>query len=87
MAKALKELGLKQSPFDKCLFYSDTIIMAILCVNDAGLSFKNVTNIELFFEKLKAKGFEFTREGNFADFLGIKFEQCGDADSTLLNLI
>ena len=72
--KAFCELGFKKSPFDPCLLYKEDM-MVVLYVDDAGISFKNESDIDPLIKSLEAKGFSLTKEGSFEEFLGIKFEQ------------
>jgi len=71
---ALKELGFKSSSLDPCFLYTDTM-MIVLYVDDAGIAAKDPNDIDRLIEKLREKGFILTKEGTFAEFLGIKFEQ------------
>jgi hypothetical protein len=72
--KALKELGLKPSQHDQCLFYTKNL-MIVLYVDDAGIVVSMIELINEFIDGLKAKGFELTKEESFSEFLGIKFEE------------
>jgi hypothetical protein len=78
--KALKELGLKLSQHDQCLFYMREL-MIVLYVDDAGIAVPTIELIDKFINGLKAKGFELTKEGSFSEFLGIKFEEDTSAGS------
>jgi hypothetical protein len=71
---ALKELGLKPSKYDQCLFYKKDL-MIVLYVDDAGIAAPTIELIDEFIDGLKAKGFKLTKEGSFSEFLGIKFEE------------
>ncbi|KAI2509754.1 hypothetical protein MHU86_4607 [Fragilaria crotonensis] len=64
--------GLKQSATDSCLLYSKTI-MIVLYVDDLGIAYSNKKDLDKLFQDLTDLGLEFTREGTFTDFLGIKF--------------
>ena len=70
--EALLKQGLKQSATDPCLLYSSTI-MIVLYVDDLGIAYSNKKDLEKLFKDLTDLGLEFTREGTFTDFLGIKF--------------
>ncbi len=70
--EALLLQGLKQSATDSCLLYSKTI-MIVLYVDDLGIAYSNKKDLEKLFQDLTDLGLEFTREGTFTDFLGIKF--------------
>jgi hypothetical protein len=72
--KALKELGLKPSQHDQCMFYTKEL-MIVLYVDDAGIMVPTIELIDEFINGLKAKGFELMKEGSFSAFLGIKFEE------------
>ena len=74
VSKAFKELGFKQSAFDPCLLFTDKI-MVVLYVDDSGIAAKDPKDIDDLIQALENKGFQLTREGSFAEFLGIKFEQ------------
>jgi hypothetical protein len=70
----LKELGLKLSKHNQCLFYKKDL-MIVHYVDDTGIVVPMVELINAFVDGLKAKGFELTKEGSFSEFLGIKFEK------------
>ena len=70
--EALLLQGLKQSATDSCLLYSKTI-MIVLYVDDLGIAYSNKKDLDKLFQDLTELGLEFTREGTFTDFLGIKF--------------
>ena len=74
VSQAFKELGFKQSTYDPCLLYTDNMLV-VLYVDDAGIAAKNPSDIDKLIHMLQQKGFDLTREGSFAEFLGIKFEQ------------
>ena len=78
---ALLQLGFKQSATDQCFLYRPTIII-LLFVDDLGIAYSNSEDVEEFFANLANMGFEFTREGSFTDFLGIKFER-DEANNTV----
>jgi hypothetical protein len=71
---ALKHLGFKTSSIDPCLLYKSNI-MIVCYVDDAGIAASNVRLIDELIKNLTDLGFELTREGSFAEFLGIKFTQ------------
>jgi hypothetical protein len=52
--KALKELGLKPSQHDQCLFYKKDL-MIVLYVDDAGIAVSTTELINEFIDGLKAK--------------------------------
>jgi hypothetical protein len=70
--EALLKQGLKQSATDSCFLYSSTL-MVVLYVDDLGIAYSNEKDLEKLFQDLTNLGLEFTREGTFTDFLGIKF--------------
>ncbi|KAI2502758.1 hypothetical protein MHU86_11662 [Fragilaria crotonensis] len=70
--EALLLQGLKQSATDSCLLYNKTI-MIVLYVDDLGIAYSNKKDLDKLFQDLTDLGLEFTREGTFTDFLGIKF--------------
>ena len=72
ISKIFKELGLKRSEHDLCLWYGENI-MLVQYVDDCGIAAPNQQIIDEFIAKLKAKGLELTQESSFAEFLGIKF--------------
>ena len=47
--------------------------MVVIYVDDLGIAFSNQRDLDELFENLDAKGFSFTKEGTFTDFLGINF--------------
>ena len=49
--------------------------MIVCYVDDAGIAASNVRLIDELIKNLTDLGFELTREGSFAEFLGIKFTQ------------
>jgi hypothetical protein len=59
--KALKELGLKPSQHNQCLFYTKDL-MIVLYVDDAGIMVPMIELIDEFIDGLKAKGFELTKK-------------------------
>ena len=48
--KALMKLGLRECPFDKCMFYQPGLLM-ILYVDNAGIAAPTRKNVEDFVEK------------------------------------
>ena len=56
--------------------------MIVLYVDDLVIAYSNSNDVEDFFANLANMGFEFTREGSFTDFLGIKFEK-NEANNTV----
>lgn len=74
ISEALIKLGFKQTKYDPCFFYKSDM-MIVLYVDDAGISAKDPKLIDELIEQLKGLGFSLTKEGTFAEFLGIQFEQ------------
>ena len=74
VSEALIDQGFKPSATDPCLLMKDTM-MIVLYVDDLGIAYSNEKDLETLFKNLKNRGLEFTREGSFTDFLGIKFER------------
>jgi hypothetical protein len=74
LSDALKAIGLKQSAFDKCLFFGDGILVGFH-VDDALIVARSSTIIDYFIDKLQKRGFELTKEEDICDYLGIKLER------------
>ena len=70
--EAFTSQGFKQSQNDPCFLYKSTI-MVVLYVDDVGIAFANQVDLDTLLDNLTKKGLEFTKEGTFTDFLGIKF--------------
>ena len=80
--KALKAMGFKQSSIDPCLFFKANIFL-IVYVDDVGIAYSDTSYLEELIEGFKSRGFELTREGSFAEFLGIQYEHQKDGTVTL----
>jgi hypothetical protein len=74
ISEALIKLGFKQTKYDPCFFYKGNM-MIVLYVDDAGIAAKDPKLIDELIEQLQGLRFSLTKEGTFAEFLGIKFEQ------------
>ena len=74
ISQALIKLGFKQTKYDSCFFYKSNM-MIVLYVDDAGIAAKDPKMIDELIDQLEGLGFNLTKEGTFAEFLGIKFEQ------------
>ena len=74
LLSAILSIGFKQSVFDPCLLYTTTMLLVIY-VDDAGAGFASKSDLNRFLSQLSAKGFEFTQEGDFSEYLGIKLEK------------
>ena len=74
---AFKELGLKQSKHDPCLWYSKEMIL-VQYVDYCGIAAPNIGIINEFIKGLEERGLQLTQEGSFAEFLGIKFHNHPD---------
>lgn len=58
-------------------------MMVILYVNDCGIGAADPRSIDKLINDLQNLGFELAREGDFAEFLGIKFNQHQDGSIEL----
>lgn len=74
---ALKELGFKQTAQDPCFLYKSNSLIVVY-VDDMGIASQEPKDIDSLVEDLQNKGFTLTKEGSFAEFLGIKFHQNGN---------
>lgn len=81
-SQALMNLGLKRSELDPCLFLK-TDMMVVLYVDDAIICAKNEALADKLVDDLRAMHFTLTREGTFAEYLGIKFEKRSDGSYLL----
>ena len=70
--KAFTSQGFKQSKNDPCFLYKESI-MVVLYVDDVGIAYANQSDLDTLLTNLTKQGLEFTKEGTFTDFLGIKF--------------
>ena len=77
LRKALLKLGLRECPFDKCLFHRPGLLM-ILYVDDAGIAVPNKEDVYNFVEELRDVGFDLEIEGEFTEYLGIGIEELSD---------
>ena len=57
---------------DPCFLFKETI-MVVLYVDDVGIAYAHESDLNKLLEGLEKRGLEFTKEGTFTDFLGIKF--------------
>lgn len=73
------DMGFVQSKVDKCLYYKKNIFL-ILYVDDCGISYKNEEDLDEFITELQRRGFKLTKEGTFAEFLGIKYRTDEDGN-------
>ncbi|CAJ1940544.1 unnamed protein product [Cylindrotheca closterium] len=80
--------GFKQSDFDPCLLYKKGM-MVVLYVDDAGIGAKDPADIDKLIEELRELQFELKKEGDFNEFLGIKFDKrkAGSVELTQTGLI
>ena len=76
-SKGFKQLGLRQSEHDPCLWYGDEI-MLVCYVDDCGISAPSQERIDRFVNDMRELKFELTQEGSFSEFLGIKFDRLDD---------
>ena len=79
--EAFTPQGFKQSQNDPCFLYKSTI-MVVLYVDDVGIAYADQKDLDKRLDNLTKKGLEFTKEGTFTDFLGIKFVK-DDVQNTL----
>ena len=49
-------------------------MIILLYLDDCGIASPDVSEIDAFIDRLKAKRFELTKECDFSDYLGIKFQ-------------
>ena len=76
MAEMLR-LGFVQSVHDPCLLFKSGMCI-VLYVDDAGISAAKKEDVDKLVSDLRSHGFELTQEGDFSEFLGIKFEYSND---------
>ena len=72
LLEAFLAQGFKQSAIDPCLLFKNTI-MVVLYVDDVGIAYADESDLTTLLTKLEKRGLQFTEEGTFTDFLGIKF--------------
>ena len=72
------KLGLRECPFDECLFYGPGLLM-VLYVDNAGIAAPTRKNVEDFVEELQEEGFDLEIEGDFMEYHGIGIEDCEDS--------
>lgn len=77
LVSALKKMNFVASKYDTCLMTRPGM-MLVMYVDDCGIAAKDPDSIDTFITDLKSRGFELTKEGSFAEFLGIKFEPTSD---------
>ena len=70
--KALEKEGFTQSKYDACLMFAKDLIV-IQYVDDLGIAGKDMKTIDNLIANLRKKGFELTKEGTFAEYLGIQY--------------
>jgi hypothetical protein len=61
--------------------------MIVLYVDDLGIANSNKKDLDKLFQDLLELGLEFTCEGTFTDFLGIKFVKNEVTSNTVTTLI
>ena len=71
---SLLELGMQESPFNKCLLYQKTLMM-VQYVDNAGIAAPNQSIIDNFVAELKELGFDLEIEGNFSSYLEIGLKE------------
>lgn len=77
LRQALLQLGLQESPIDKCLFYRPGLLL-ILYVDDAGIASNDQATIDKFIQELRDLGFDLEIEDEFSSYLGIGIEEYPD---------
>ena len=77
-----KKCGFHQSEIDPCLLYKKGMIV-VLYVDDAGIGAADPKDIDRLVTQLRDLGFELQKEGDFSEFLGIKFEHNKDGSIEL----
>ena len=82
LTAALKAEGFTQSKYDACLFFKPNMLL-VLYVDDCGVAAKIESDIDALVDKLRARGFDLSREGSFTKFLGLKVERANDKSITL----
>ena len=72
LCNALLKDGFKQCDYDPCLWLKPNMII-FLYVDDCGVAAPNQNNIYDSEEWLNKAGFKLTQDGDFGEYLGIKF--------------
>ena len=80
---ALLKDGFKQCVYDQCLLLKPNMII-FLYVDDCGVVAPNQQDIDDFVERLNKAGFELTQDGDFGEYLGIKFHL--DTDNNTITM-
>ena len=75
--KVLLPLGFTQSQHDPCLLIRSDCLL-ILFVDDLGICYKSKQVLEELLNAIKDKGYHFTRQESFNEYLGIKYEELAD---------
>ena len=70
--KAFCDDGFAQSENDPCLFLKPNMV-AFTYVDDCGIAAPTMKEIDGFVDRLRKRGFELTKEGDFSAYLGINF--------------
>ena len=70
--KVLIEDNFQQRAHDECLFFKNNMII-FLYVDDSGIASPDMSEIDAFIDRLKAKAFELTKECDFSAILGSSF--------------
>jgi len=79
----LRKEGYTQSKCALCLWYKKDIFL-ILYVDDCGISYKSEDLVEDLIASLIKHGFKLTKEGTFAEFLGIQYSTTDDGNIHLI---
>ena len=77
LRQGLLSLGLKECPYDKCLFYRHNLLM-VLYVDDAGIAAPTEADVHAFIQELRDIGFDLDVEGKFNEYLGVGIEELPD---------
>ena len=72
--KAFRDDEFAQSENDPCLFLKPNMV-AFTYVDDCGIATPTMKEIDGFVDRLRKRGFELTKEGDFSAYLGINFHR------------
>ena len=70
--KAFRDDGFAQTENDPCLFLKPNMV-AFTYVDDCGIAAPTMKEIDGFVNRLRNRGFELSKEGDFSAYLGINF--------------
>ena len=83
LTEELIKYGFKPTANDPCLLITGSL-MIVLYVDDLGIAYSDDKDLERFLKHLQDRGFDFTREGTFSDFLVINFAHDHDNNTVTL---